>query len=113
MATHDAARHLWSQADLEPGDVDVAQIYDAFPPFVLFWLEALGFCGPGENGPFVEGGTRISLGGELPVNAWGGQLSGGRLHGWAFEVSPVIGCSATPSSFQRRHPPANVRMKTV
>lgn len=84
MASHDAARHLWSQTDLKPGDVDVAQIYDAFSPFVLFWLEALGFCGPGESGPFVEGGTRISLGGELPINTWGGQLSGGRLHGWGF-----------------------------
>ena len=84
MATHDAAAHLWSQTDLKPADVDVAQIYDAFSPFVLFWLEALGFCGPGESGPFVEGGTRISLGGELPINTWGGQLSGGRLHGWGF-----------------------------
>lgn len=84
MNTHDVARHLWSQTDLKPSDVDVAQIYDAFSPFVLFWLEALGFCGPGESGPFVEGGTRISLGGELPINTWGGQLSGGRLHGWGF-----------------------------
>jgi acetyl-CoA acetyltransferase len=84
MACHDAARHLWSQTDLKPGDVDVAQIYDAFSPFVLFWLEALGFCAPGESGPFVEGGARISLGGELPINTWGGQLSGGRLHGWGF-----------------------------
>jgi acetyl-CoA acetyltransferase len=84
MATHDAAAHLWSQTDLKPADVDVAQIYDAFSPFVLFWLEALGFCGPGESGPFVEGGTRITLGGELPINTWGGQLSGGRLHGWGF-----------------------------
>jgi acetyl-CoA acetyltransferase len=84
MATHDVGRHLWSQTDLKPGDVDVAQIYDAFSPFVLFWLEGLGFCAPGESGPFVEGGGRISLGGELPLNTWGGQLSGGRLHGWGF-----------------------------
>src|SRR5262249_9490392 len=41
MATHDAAIHMWSQTDLKPADVDVAQIYDAFSPFALFWLEAL------------------------------------------------------------------------
>jgi acetyl-CoA acetyltransferase len=84
MTAHDAAAHLWSQTSLKPADVDVAQVYDAFSPFVLMWLEALGFCGRGESGPFVEGGTRISLGGELPLNTWGGQLSGGRLHGWGF-----------------------------
>ncbi|HVE25995.1 MAG TPA: thiolase family protein [Sporichthya sp.] len=84
MATHDAATHMWSQTELRAADVDVVQIYDAFSPFVLFWLEALGFCGRGESGPFVEGGQRIGLGGELPINTWGGQLSGGRLHGWGF-----------------------------
>ena len=31
------------------------------------WLEALGFCGQGEGGPFIEGGKRIALDGELPA----------------------------------------------
>ena len=44
----------------------------------------LGFCGVGEGGPFVEGGARIALDGELPLNTHGGQLSAGRLHGWGF-----------------------------
>ncbi len=63
-----------------PGDVDVAQLYDGFTIEVVWWLEAMGFCGTGEAASYVEGGTRISLGGELPLNTWGGQLSGGRLH---------------------------------
>ena len=74
------AAAMWGRTDLGPADVDVAQLYDGFTIEVVWWLEALGFCGPGEAGAFVEGGTRIDLGGELPLNTWGGQLSGGRLH---------------------------------
>jgi acetyl-CoA acetyltransferase len=71
---------MWDRTDLHPTDVDVAELYDGFTIEAVWWLEALGFCGPGEAGGFVEGGKRISLGGELPLNTWGGQLSGGRLH---------------------------------
>ena len=74
------AAAMWARTDLRPADVDVAQLYDGFTIEVVWWLEALGFCGAGEAGDFVEGGKRIALGGELPLNTWGGQLSGGRLH---------------------------------
>lgn len=84
MAARDAAAHMWTRTDLEPSDVDTAQLYDGFSFLTLAWIEALGFCGRGESGPFVEGGSRISLGGALPLNTWGGQLSGGRLHGFGF-----------------------------
>ena len=79
-----AAQHMWSRTDLRPDQVDVAGLYDGFSILTLLWLEAIGFCGRGEGGPFVEGGSRISLGGTLPVNTDGGQLSGGRLHGFGF-----------------------------
>ena len=75
-----AAEAMWNRTDLGPGDVDVAQLYDGFTIECVWWIEALGFCGPGEAGGFVEGGERIALDGELPLNTWGGQLSGGRLH---------------------------------
>ncbi|GAB2831752.1 hypothetical protein GCM10022221_33310 [Actinocorallia aurea] len=77
---HGAARAMWARTDLGPRDVDVAQLYDGFTIEVVWWLEALGFCGVGEAAAFVEGGARIALDGELPLNTWGGQLSGGRLH---------------------------------
>lgn len=83
MAAHDAAQHLWSRTSLRPQDVDTAQLYDGFSFLALAWLEALGFCSRGESGPFVEEG-HIRLGGSLPLNTWGGQLSGGRLHGFGF-----------------------------
>jgi acetyl-CoA acetyltransferase len=84
MAARDAAVHLWERTELEPSDVDVAELYDGFSFLTMAWLEALGFCGRGEAGPFVEGGKRISLHGELPLNTHGGQLSAGRLHGFGF-----------------------------
>jgi acetyl-CoA acetyltransferase len=84
MALRDAAAMLWKRTDLTPADVDCAQLYDGFSFIALAWLEALGFCGKGEGGPFVEGGSRIALEGEIPLNTQGGQLSAGRLHGFGF-----------------------------
>lgn len=84
MAARDAGAHLWTRTDLTPADVDVAELYDGFSFLTMTWLEALGFCGKGESGPFIEGGQRIALEGELPVNTHGGQLSAGRLHGFGF-----------------------------
>jgi acetyl-CoA acetyltransferase len=84
MALRDASAMLWSRTDLRPADVDVAELYDGFSFIALCWLEALGFCKKGEGGPFVAGGERIGLGGEIPLNTHGGQLSAGRLHGYGF-----------------------------
>lgn len=78
------ARMMWSRTDLKPKDVDVAELYDGFSIHTMLWLETLGFCGRGESGSFVEGGARIALDGELPLNTSGGQLSAGRLHGLGF-----------------------------
>src|SRR5919198_518617 len=74
MAARDAAAQLWARTDLKPADVDTIQLYDGFSWLTLAWIEALGFCKRGEGGPFMEGG-RIRLGGELPLNTWGGQPS--------------------------------------
>ena len=59
-------------------------LYDGFTFNCLSWIEALGFCGMGEGKDFVDGGTRIALDGELPLNPHGGQLSAGRTHGYGF-----------------------------
>lgn len=84
MMLRDAAASLWKHTDLRPSDVDIAMLYDGFSFIAMAWLEALGFCGKGESGPFIEGGKRISIDGELPVNTYGGQLSAGRMHGWGY-----------------------------
>ena len=84
MALRDASAMLWERSDLSPSDVDIAELYDGFSFITLAWIEALGFCKRGEGGAFIEGGRRIALDGELPLNTHGGQLSAGRLHGYGF-----------------------------
>ena len=81
-AAHKAGTMLWSRTDLRPGDMDCAQIYDGFSIHVWLWMEALGLVPRGEACRFVEGGYRIALDGELPLNTGGGQLSAGRFHGY-------------------------------
>jgi len=83
------AAHLWSRSALEPGDVDVALLYDGFTFNAVSWLEALGFCGLGEAQDWIGDGRRIALGGELPLNPHGGQLSEGRTHGFGFLYEAV------------------------
>ncbi|HWF17094.1 MAG TPA: thiolase family protein [Acidimicrobiales bacterium] len=82
MAARDAGASMWERTELTPADVDTAQLYDGFSILAITWIEALGFCGRGESGPFVEGGAAIARDGVLPLNTAGGQLSGGRLHGF-------------------------------
>jgi acetyl-CoA acetyltransferase len=76
--------HLWTRTELRPTDVDVALLYDGFTFNALSWLEGLGFCGVGEASDFIGDGSTIKLGGALPLNPHGGQLSAGRLHGFGF-----------------------------
>ena len=90
MAMHDAAKMMWSRTDLRPSDVDTAHLYDGFSWLAMSWLEALGLCGEGESGAFIEGGERISLTGELPINTNGGQLSEGRMHGFGHLHEAVL-----------------------
>jgi acetyl-CoA acetyltransferase len=76
---------MWSRTDLRPSDVDVAGLYDGFTFISMQWLEALGFCGEGESGPFVaEGNTGPA--GAIPTNTDGGACNVGRRHGANFFI---------------------------
>ncbi len=90
MASYATGRDLWQKTDYTPADVDTAQLYDGFSFLTLTWLEALGFCDVGEGGKFIEGGKRIALDGELPLNTYGGQIGAGRLHGFGFAHEAVV-----------------------
>lgn len=83
-----ALADAFAMAGCTTDDIQVAQLYDNFTISVLLWLEHAGFCKPGESGAFVEGG-RIRLGGALPVNTAGGNLSESYMEGWLHIVEGV------------------------
>jgi acetyl-CoA acetyltransferase len=87
-AVREAGNAAYAMAGIERSDVDTLMAYDNFSPTVLFSLEGLGFCGRGEAGAFVEGGT-LGLGGALPTNTDGGHLSNSYMQGWALNVEAV------------------------
>jgi acetyl-CoA C-acetyltransferase len=75
VGTRTAAPLAFARAGITHDDVDTVQIYDASSFHPIMHLEDLGFCPVGEGGQFIEGGKRISLGGQLPINTDGGGLS--------------------------------------
>lgn len=88
--SRECAQRLWSKSSVGPADVDVAEIYDGFTHITISWIEALGFCGIGEFGGWVDKGRTIGPGGSLPLNTHGGQLSEGRMHGLAFLTEATL-----------------------
>jgi acetyl-CoA acetyltransferase len=74
------AKQLYEISGRGPDDLQAAVIYDAFSPIVLWQLESFGLCGPGEGAGFVKDGA-LELGGRLPCNTHGGQLSEAYIHG--------------------------------
>lgn len=84
----EVAKRIYVNAGVRREDVDALYIQDPFSVWVLQMLEWYGFCGIGEAGPFLEAGhTRI--GGSLPVNTNGGQLSEAYMWGWLHLVEAV------------------------
>ncbi len=74
------AKQVYAQSGLGPDDIDAAVIYDAFSPIILWQLESFGFCKPGESKDFIKNGN-LEVGGRLPSNTHGGQLSEAYIHG--------------------------------
>jgi acetyl-CoA acetyltransferase len=72
-AAQESGRRAFAMAGLQPSDIDVAELYDAFTINTILFLEDLGFCAKGEGGAFISNGA-IAPGGRLPVNTNGGGL---------------------------------------
>lgn len=66
-----AARRAFRMADLEPKDVDLAEVHDAFTIGEIVAIEDLGFFDKGDGGRATREG-RTAIGGEIPINTSGG-----------------------------------------
>ncbi|OBH16021.1 thiolase family protein [Mycobacterium sp. E3247] len=69
-----AAERAFGHAGLRPDDVDVLELYDPFSFEIIRQLEAFGFCGEGEGGPFVADG-HVAIDGSHPITTDGGTMS--------------------------------------
>jgi acetyl-CoA acetyltransferase len=85
----DMGERLWDKSGMTSGHMDLAYLQDGTSVWVLQMLERMGFCKPGEAGPFVaDGNTRP--GGSLPVNTGGGHLSESYMWGWLHIYEAVL-----------------------
>jgi len=91
-------KRLFQMAGISPKDIDVAQLDDSYAPLVPLQLEALGFCERGEGYVFCEGGDRIRVGGELPINTSGGSLGEGYIYSMNHIIEAVRQLRGTSSN---------------
>ena len=70
-STKEAAQKAYAMAQLNPCDVQFAEVHDAFTLFEIIGTEDLGFFPPGEGWKALEEGI-THLRGRLPINPSGG-----------------------------------------
>jgi acetyl-CoA acetyltransferase len=106
-----ASKQLYPMAGVGPGEIEVAAIYDCFSWVVLAQLEAFGFVGRGEAGPFVAEGN-LAMDGALPSNTAGGMSSEGYTHGMNNVVELVRQVRRDYEGTERQAPRTAVGMST-
>jgi acetyl-CoA acetyltransferase len=80
------AKDLWRDAHVQPGDIDLASIYDDYPTMVLAQANDLGLVPDNDLGRFC----RVTIGEKrFPVNTWGGMLSAGQPGGFAGALNGI------------------------
>jgi sterol carrier protein 2 len=71
-----AAKKVYEQAGVGPGDLDVVELHDCFAHNELITYEALGLCPEGGAAKFIDDGDN-TYGGRIVTNPSGGLLSKG------------------------------------
>ena len=74
--TRIAAQRAYANAKLTPKHVEVAEVHDAFSPFVYIHIEDLGLCEAG-GGPDALATGELRPDGRIPVNPSGGVIGRG------------------------------------
>lgn len=83
-----AVQQAYERAKVKPGDIDLAELHDAFTILEIAESEHAGFFRKGEGGKAaLEGKTR--LGGQIPINVSGGLKARGHPTG-ATGVAQVV-----------------------
>lgn len=75
-STKEAALKAYTMAQLNPSDIQFAEVHDAFTLFEIIGTEDLGFFQPGEGWKALENGI-TQIRGSLPINPSGGLKSRG------------------------------------
>lgn len=78
--TRDTAEAAYVEASIEPKDLDLVQVHDAFAIEELLYYELLGLCKEGEAEAAVERGD-FEIGGRIPVSTDGGLIARGHPGG--------------------------------
>lgn len=75
-STKEAAVKAYTMAQVNPSDIQFAEVHDAFTPFEIIGTEDLGFFQPGKGWKALQEGV-TQLRGKLPMNPSGGLKSRG------------------------------------
>ncbi|WP_448040679.1 lipid-transfer protein [Bradyrhizobium liaoningense] len=100
----EAASRVYESAGIGPGDLDVVELHDCFAHNELITYEALGLCGEGEAGKFINDGDN-TYGGRIVTNPSGGLLSKGHPLGatglaQCFELTRQLRGTAGPTQVE-------------
>jgi acetyl-CoA C-acetyltransferase len=102
-----ASQQAFERAKMKPGDIDVAELHDAFTILEVAEAEHAGFFKKGEGAKAIAAG-KTKLGGSMPINVSGGLKSRGHPTG-ATGVAQVV-----EIVFQLRHElPAERQVKNA
>ncbi|MFT7600035.1 MAG: acetyl-CoA acetyltransferase [Acidimicrobiales bacterium] len=74
--TAETANLAFDRAGVDPRDIDVLEVHDAFSIEELLYTEALGLCEPGEAASLIAAGA-FDIGGRCALSPSGGLLSMG------------------------------------
>lgn len=100
-STRAAVEQAFEMSAMTLGDIDFAELHDAFTINEIIAYEDVGFCKKGDGGKLIESGA-TKIGGSIPVNPSGGLKAKGHPvgssgTGQAYEVFTQLNRSVAPS----------------